>query len=104
MDVVDLEEENRAEQMFEAVKNNDFDLLKKILSESDDAETLTSTIHQESGSTALMFASRVFFIFRNNKTKQWLHTCINVRTCFIVGRECRYCAAASRLWRKTVTG
>jgi len=58
MDVVDLEEENRAEQMFEAVKNNDFDVLKKILTESDDAENLTSTIHQESGSTALMFASR----------------------------------------------
>ena len=48
-----------AEEMFEAVKNNDIRWLRKILKKSDDPEELTSKVHQESGSTALMFASRV---------------------------------------------
>ena len=83
MDVVDLDEENRAEQMFEAVKNNKFEILKKILTESEDAETLTSTIHQESGSTALMFASRVFDIYLNGHTKELVYACLNTHIFFL---------------------
>ena len=67
------------EKMFEAVKNNDIEGLTNLLEESDDSKQLTTAVHLESGSTALMLASRVFDNLIGHTEKCWLlssYTCL----------------------------